>query len=827
MRVLLLLLLLATGVSATILRVPEEFAGIQVAMDASAYGDTVLVDRGTWTGLLQSPVHSLLLCSNYLFSGDSTDIVETVLDGQYAGTILTVNTGGTSLLTVTGFTLIRGQGQQTGANANCDRGGAVHMDGNVNACLTDIVFADCRAPRMASVLFQGVECSVASATGDLTLRRIHCRGAVVDDSHLNWSDAFTIQSRQSRLIVDGFRFDGGGLSMYVLRASCSQMDTMVLANVNVFNCNGSRMQWGYDIRTRFGSQISHVRMDGCELLMQFRQMGLGIDTAFATIHDVEVLNTQAEYILDIGSWEPIALMDSIHVHHTRKLNESATLDFWTDEEDGHVLRNLSFHDNVHGDSTSTICNFPQAMVQLQHCDLIGASIHNNRVIVPADPDIGATYGHAAINGAFVDVVYGNRRMENVLCENNRVEDLDDYSNPFPERAPVANGGRELSFYADTMRMSNVTVRHSRQPNHCPELYVPGAIELSTPGNTIAGGARHLEIENVLLEDCDDGGLGLWADSLWMEHVVLKDVGRSAITIGQNLSPESPPFYLFRNVWIDNVDGQDNWLTPEWQPLSQQAVVMVDVVNGGPYWPHTLPVVELDNVTVTNCDGMRHLFNFYQPLTLRVRNSLFHANTYSQLVEWDDPITQDWSYSLLEEIVPGEGNLIGLDPLFDAEMGVPFLSQQSPCIDAGHPDAVWNDLEDPANPGFPLWPSLGNLRNDIGYTGGPHTSLPDTSWSAVPTWEPRLHPQVFTLSTPWPNPFNPATHVTFTLTRPGLARLTVHNLLGQEVAVLQDGVLPAGTFRYSWSAAGQASGLYLITLQVDLDRIETRAVTLLR
>jgi len=56
---------------------------------------------------------------------------------------------------------------------------------------------------------------------------------------------------------------------------------------------------------------------------------------------------------------------------------------------------------------------------------------------------------------------------------------------------------------------------------------------------------------------------------------------------------------------------------------------------------------------------------------------------------------------------------------------------------------------------------------------------------------------------------------------------VHNLLGQEVAVLNDGVLPSGTFYRRWDAQGQASGLYFITLQVDLDRTETRAVTLLR
>jgi hypothetical protein len=142
----LMLLCSTLPIHATILRVPAGFPGVQTAMDASQAGDTVVVDRGVWTGLLDSPAHTLLLCSNYPFTQDSTDIVETVLDGEYAGTILKVNTVGADLLTVTGFTFWRGQGVQTDNGANCNRAGAVQMEAGTNGCFTDIVFAECRAP---------------------------------------------------------------------------------------------------------------------------------------------------------------------------------------------------------------------------------------------------------------------------------------------------------------------------------------------------------------------------------------------------------------------------------------------------------------------------------------------------------------------------------------------------------------------------------------------------------------------------------------------------------------------------------------------------------
>jgi len=79
---------------------------------------------------------------------------------------------------------------------------------------------------------------------------------------------------------------------------------------------------------------------------------------------------------------------------------------------------------------------------------------------------------------------------------------------------------------------------------------------------------------------------------------------------------------------------------------------------------------------------------------------------------------------------------------------------------------------------------------------------------------------------WPNPFNPVTRIPFNLTRPEQVRLSVHNLLGHEVAVLVDGLRMAGRQEAVWDATGRASGHYLVTLEVE-GRQETRSVTLLR
>lgn len=66
----------------------------------------------------------------------------------------------------------------------------------------------------------------------------------------------------------------------------------------------------------------------------------------------------------------------------------------------------------------------------------------------------------------------------------------------------------------------------------------------------------------------------------------------------------------------------------------------------------------------------------------------------------------------------------------------------------------------------------------------------------------------------PNPFNPLTRLSFTLTRPGPVRLAIFDLLGREVARLMDGDFAAGTQQITFDARALASGLYLARLEAE-------------
>lgn len=88
------------------------------------------------------------------------------------------------------------------------------------------------------------------------------------------------------------------------------------------------------------------------------------------------------------------------------------------------------------------------------------------------------------------------------------------------------------------------------------------------------------------------------------------------------------------------------------------------------------------------------------------------------------------------------------------------------------------------------------------------------------------PAALRLAPPAPNPFNPATVLEWSLEAPGTARISVHNLLGQRVAVLLDGPLPAGEGRLVWQAGELAGGLYLLRFESG-GRVATRKALLLK
>ena len=132
--------------------------------------------------------------------------------------------------------------------------------------------------------------------------------------------------------------------------------------------------------------------------------------------------------------------------------------------------------------------------------------------------------------------------------------------------------------------------------------------------------------------------------------------------------------------------------------------------------------------------------------------------------------------------------IYLDPLYLTTTGdsAYHLSENSPCIDAGHyltPYDPDNTLADIGKYYFDQ-----SLRVD---PSGKTTTLPDKF---------RLHP-------PRPNPFNPETTISFELPQSAYVRLIVYDDQGRVAVKLIDGEMLGGSHEVKFDASNLSSGIY--------------------
>ncbi|GAB5536289.1 MAG: hypothetical protein Rubg2KO_25380 [Rubricoccaceae bacterium] len=78
----------------------------------------------------------------------------------------------------------------------------------------------------------------------------------------------------------------------------------------------------------------------------------------------------------------------------------------------------------------------------------------------------------------------------------------------------------------------------------------------------------------------------------------------------------------------------------------------------------------------------------------------------------------------------------------------------------------------------------------------------------------------------PNPVRQLARVTYALARPGVVRLTVHDALGREVALLTDSRQLDGEHVVEWSADRLAAGVYLVRLATETD-VQARPLVIAR
>lgn len=125
---------------------------------------------------------------------------------------------------------------------------------------------------------------------------------------------------------------------------------------------------------------------------------------------------------------------------------------------------------------------------------------------------------------------------------------------------------------------------------------------------------------------------------------------------------------------------------------------------------------------------------------------------------------------------------------------------------------------------------GGCSIQSGVTGGP-TRFVDWYYHSIDFVTTSVNeqnniPSAFSLDQNYPNPFNPSTSIKFTLSRTMDAKMTVVNLLGQEVGVILNERLSAGEHSIKFNASHLPSGVYFYRLAGD-GMVTTKKMVLMK
>ena len=236
---------------------------------------------------------------------------------------------------------------------------------------------------------------------------------------------------------------------------------------------------------------------------------------------------------------------------------------------------------------------------------------------------------------------------------------------------------------------------------------------------------------------------------------------------------------------------------------------------------------VNNIATSPASGLFFVFNAF-PV---IQNNILLDD--GLLLKEITPNSSTVSYSCLSEEIAGTGNIVA-DPLFVSPTlgsGSEFsaftadwtLQEDSPCIDAGSPNSIFNDIEDPDNLGYALWPAMGTITNDMGAFGGSNSAI----W--VDNDDDATIPSMEKISV-YPNPFNPNCKISFNIEKQSDVKIGIYNVKGQLVKNIERSEMAVGQHSIVWNGKDNAnisvsSGVYYFKVEMNKSTGFTKALLL--
>ena len=428
--------------------------------------------------------------------------------------------------------------------------------------------------------------------------------------------------------------------------------------------------------------------------------------------------------------------------------------------------------------------------------------------------------------------YSSPTLINVTIEDNNGNGIEcrDHSAPSLKNVNISSNNGSGIYCRDNSspKLENVTIMNNSTENgggiYCARysnptldsVIITNNVASQDGGGIYCGNNSNPQLDNVLISYNSAGRGG-------------------GIHCSNNSNPQFIDVYIVENYAsiAAGIRSSDS------NPILQNTLIANNISSylcGGMVCYRSNPL--LLNVTITGNSAPYYEGIFCQSYSNPIiKNCILWNNNNTEIYVYNSTITI--SYSDIqggeEGVITNNGTVYWLDgnrdenPLFVETGDHPYaLLSGSPCIDAGDPNTIYNDPEDPNNLGYALWPAMGTLRNDIGAYGGPNAA----SWKIIVTaienedTEELQIPTDFDLSQNYPNPFNPTTTIQYSIKERSSVELVLYDILGRQVEVLVKEEQDAGYYKINFNAGYLASGIYLYRLKAG-NFVETKKMVLLR
>nr|HQU70847.1 T9SS type A sorting domain-containing protein [Calditrichia bacterium] len=169
-------------------------------------------------------------------------------------------------------------------------------------------------------------------------------------------------------------------------------------------------------------------------------------------------------------------------------------------------------------------------------------------------------------------------------------------------------------------------------------------------------------------------------------------------------------------------------------------------------------------------------------------------------------------------MPGGGNggeveAMYIDPQDRIYAGVIKYGPREMAIYASQNDGVsWEFFNDGIPTDTIVYALNGNRTGEVyAGTGGAGVYWHGTATTGLPGDPPAAYPAAFELAQNYPNPFNPETRISFVLRESASINLSIYAITGEKVAVLANGLFPAGRHDLAFVGRDLPSGIYFYRL----------------